>query len=169
MARIVLKDGITLKGARRALTMRGSTLRITQRNGKLYTFRKFRCVQPNSEKQMEWRERMRRANELAREDMARDGRKEHWAKMAKERGYKTAIGCARAWYMREGIEENGKAESEKRQTEPRNIAAKRSRMAREEEKETVMVIGKRWTRTGRERTRARRTITSGGLAKEVET
>lgn len=122
MARIILHDGVTLKGARRIITMRGGDFRITRRFGSLYTFKKFKCKQPNSEKQMECRDLLRRSNEMAREDMAREGRRDYWERMAKERGYKTAVGCARAWFIsvlkREMEEKSDKktngTESEKR-------------------------------------------------------
>lgn len=101
MARIELSEGVTLRGARRILTKRDSMFRITKRHGKLYTIKKVTCSQPNTEAQMECREMLTEANKMVREDMAREGRKEYWTRMAKEMGYKTAVGCARAWYMSE--------------------------------------------------------------------
>lgn len=99
MARIELEEGMTLKGARRIMSKRGGAFRITKRRGRLYTFKKFKCVQPNTEAQVECREMLKRANEMAREDLAREGRREYWKNRAEEMGYKTAVGCARAWYM----------------------------------------------------------------------
>lgn len=168
MARIVLNDNITLKGARRIMTKRGGSFRITKRNGRLYTFKKFKCIQPNTEAQMECRELLKRANELAKADMSKEGRREYWEKKAGEMGYKTAMGCARAWYI---AELKGK-ELMKRKDEARDTAElkgmtrrKKNEEARElsrkddtsdnaliyknkettdKEKDGIIIIGRRW-------------------------
>lgn len=99
MARIELSENVTLRGARRILTKRDSAFWITRRHGKLYTIKKFSCEQPNTEAQMRCRELLMRANEMAREELAKERGRETWGKKAREMGYKTAIGCARAYYV----------------------------------------------------------------------
>lgn len=150
MARIVLKDGVTLKGARRMMTKHGGSFRITKRNGKLYTFKKFKCKQPNTAAQIECREMLRKANERAREDMTREGRREYWAKKAEEMGYKTAMGCARAWYI---AEMKGKKLEEKKEKEDGNgektkeiyaAEERKARMNDKGDKREVIMIGRKW-------------------------
>lgn len=99
MARIELHNGVTLKGARRILTRRGSSFRLTLRHGRLYTFRKFHCQQPNSPAQIRCRNLLVEATRLAKADMARPGRLDFWTLRAASTGYKTAIGCARAFFI----------------------------------------------------------------------
>lgn len=161
MARIVLSEGVTLRGARRMITKRGGSFRITQRNGRLYTFKKFKCVQPNTEAQIECRELLKRANVLAREDMARDGRREQWEKRAREMGYKTAMGCARAWYVAElkgevirRKEEEAREKTRKNEEEDNHMSHKKEKYDAGRKIE-VIVIEKRWKTTGRRKIKSR--------------
>lgn len=164
MARIELNDGITLKGARRMMTKRGGSFRITKRNGKLFTFKKFKCKQPNTKLQLECREAMREANERAREDMTLEGRREYWLKKAEEMGYKTAMGCARAWYMAEmrGKEPGRKREGEERATkiitregEDDTTQKRETKKDRDDSKVYIISIGKRWMAVSRGKKRNR--------------
>ncbi|MCQ2229382.1 MAG: hypothetical protein MJZ13_06510 [Bacteroidales bacterium] len=160
MARIVLKDGVTLKGARRMMTKHGGSFRITKRNGKLFTFKKFKCKQPNTAAQVECREMLRKANERAREDMVREGRREYWAKKAEEMGYKTAMGCARAWYIAEMKGNMLKKKEEKDTVEEKE---REDKYAREDKKtglngngdkggkREVIMIGRRWKMASRKK------------------
>lgn len=148
MARIVLKDGVTLKGARRMMTKHGGSFRITKRNGRLYTFKKFKCVQPNTAAQMECRELLKRANKMAREDIKKTGRKEYWEKKACEMGYKTAMGCARAWYIAElkGMALRKRDEGSKDNTN-KALATETKEIKtnnKDRERREVIFIAKRW-------------------------
>lgn len=163
MARIELAKGVTLKGARRILNKRGENVRITRRHGKLYTIKTVVGKQPNTDKQLECRELLKRANVMVKEDLAKPGRREHWEKMAKETGYKTVVGCARAWYvawMKGEAEawEKITAEKAKALTSRTGRKIKKTRMAfkgkksaksiknsKKTKQEDVMVIGKRWS------------------------
>lgn len=157
MARIVLKGGITLKGARRMMTTHGSSLRITQRHGKLYTFKRFKCVQPNSDAQLECRELLKRANEQAKSDMKEEGRKHYWTEKAREMGYKTAMGCARAWYISElkGRALSRKEDESKEAVKIGEITAKAMREGKKSKrisvKRDVVVIKRRWKASVRRR------------------
>ncbi|MCQ2203184.1 MAG: hypothetical protein MJZ15_01955 [Bacteroidales bacterium] len=156
MARIELVEGVTLKGARRILSKRGGAFGITKRHGRLYTFKKFKCVQPNTEAQMECREKLRRANELAREDLAREGRREYWKKKAEEMGYKTAVGCARAWYM---AKLRGRVLVEKEREVVVKEEVKEAGMVAEARADVggvgVIRIGRVWKKVGKRRRRVR--------------
>lgn len=120
MARLELADGCSLRRARRVMTERGSGFRLTLRGGRLYTMKRVRCVQPDSVEQLKCRELLVRANEMARRDFEEVEKVEYWKKKAEETGYKTARGCARAWYVRmlkERVVEMERREMEKREAE----------------------------------------------------
>lgn len=97
--RIELNEHITIRGARRILTKRHSDFRITMRNGRLYTFRRFNAKQPNSPAQLNARDILRRANELARTELNYPSRRLYWTNKARTLGYKTAVGCCRAYFI----------------------------------------------------------------------
>lgn len=95
---VVIKDGYSLKQGRRAL--RHSNYRLTVRYGRVYTIKANDGRQPDSKRQLECRDLLMKANVMAKDDIARKGRKKYWERMAQKSGYKTAIGCARAYYIK---------------------------------------------------------------------
>lgn len=153
-----MNDNVTLKGARRMLTMNGGSFRITRRNGKLYTIRIAKSKQPNTEKQLECRELLKRANEMAREDLVKAGRKKYWEDMARKKGYKTAIGCARAWYI---AWMKGEVDiKEKREDKPGMMKETTKDIETLYTKNRIVYIGKTWKkrRQSKERRRAVKTL-----------
>lgn len=56
---------------------------------------------PKSQKQISCRNRFREAQVLMMADFCRVGSIKYWTKKAKQNGYKTAKGCARAYYYNE--------------------------------------------------------------------
>lgn len=99
MALVQLSHNVTLRGARRALTIHGSSFALTLRNGRVYTYRVRPVRQPNTAAQLHARSLLQQANILARRDLLRPGRRAYWQRRAASSGYKTAIGCARAHYI----------------------------------------------------------------------
>lgn len=95
---VVIKDGYSLKQGRRAL--RHSNYRLTVRYGRVYTIKANDGRQPDSKRQLECRDLLMKANVMAKDDIARKGRKKYWERMAQKSGYKTAMGCARAYYIK---------------------------------------------------------------------
>lgn len=96
--RLTLAENTTIKQARKAV--RCSGFRLTVRNGCIYTIRAVDIKQPRSEKQQKNWEIMTEATRMADRDLKESAGKRYWMRRAKEEGYKTARGCARAYYIK---------------------------------------------------------------------
>lgn len=99
MAKVQLIHGVTIKQARNQLRRNNATFRLTIRNGAIYTFKKFICQQPNTQSQIEARNRLKEASRLAAIDMQNPIQNLYWQQQKNILGYKTAIGCAKAHYI----------------------------------------------------------------------
>lgn len=96
--KLVLVDDSMLKRARRL--MRRSGKRLTVRNGCVYTIESKAIVQPRTERQLRNWALFTLANRLTDRDLRDNGRKRYWKRRARLEGYKTARGCAKAYYVR---------------------------------------------------------------------
>ncbi len=99
MARIELTYGTSIKQARTALRRSGAGFRLTMRYGRIYTFKKFTCQQPNTPAQLAARQRLKEATRLANIDMANPTKAAFWQQQKLKTGHKTAIGCAKSYYI----------------------------------------------------------------------
>lgn len=99
MAKVQLIHGVTIKQARNQLRRNNATFRLTIRNGAIYTFKKFICQQPNTQSQIDARNRLKEASRLAAIDMQNPIQNLYWQQQKNILGYKTAIGCAKAHYI----------------------------------------------------------------------
>lgn len=83
------------------------TVRVT--NGKTFLMLRPVHADTKSEAQLKCRERFKKAQELMKEDFNNAEKVRYWKKRANRLGYKTAKGCARAYYMERLKEEEEKA------------------------------------------------------------
>lgn len=98
MAELRLTDMSKMKQARRLL--RRSGIRLTVRNGRVYTIKATAIEQPRTAKQLKNWAIFTEANRLTDRDLRENSRKRMWRRRAIKEGYKTARGCAKAYYVK---------------------------------------------------------------------
>lgn len=104
-------NGMIMKKVKRALKEANLTMRIW--NGKVIVSGWPEYKDPKSVKQLSCRERFREAQLLMMADFCRVGSMRYWQKRAKREKYKTAKGCARAYYYNELKKRDSYAASDK--------------------------------------------------------
>jgi len=97
---LVSNDPHIIKKARSLYRRRVGNLRLTMRNGNLYTMNYNPGVQPRTEKQEKSWSLFKEANLRVTNDFKDPSKKAHWQNLQKKQSqYKTARGLARAYYM----------------------------------------------------------------------
>ncbi len=130
-----------MKGARRLFGRSG--YRLTVRYGRIYTICATEQRQPNSAAQRMARTIFAEANRLAVNELQNAERREHWEEEAHRRGYKTAIGACRAYYVGRLREAQEKAKSARKERSRPTIRAAETREARGERMQAGMTVRRR--------------------------
>ena len=93
------RNSIALKKTRRVLKASNMTMRVW--GGRIVVSSWPSYKDPKSKKQLACRNRFQEANMLMMADFCRVGSLKYWTLRAKKENYKTAKGCARAYYYNE--------------------------------------------------------------------
>ena len=102
------RSSIALKKTKRVLKASNMTMRVW--GGKIVVSSWPSYKDPKSKKQLACRNRFQEANMLMMADFCRVGSLKYWTLRAKKENYKTAKGCARAYYYNELKQRDAHAE-----------------------------------------------------------